>query len=111
MPGQVVVRKYDPDAKTYSTIPGVTITSTTLGGKPALQISYTIEDNGPLDKNPTIGEITDPIGLAVAPGAPNTGLISGGILPNVAAIIAGSALLAAVIITLRRRFYAVRAYH
>ncbi len=77
-PNQVIVRKYNDTAKTYSAVPGATITSTTLNGQPALRIAYTITDGGSLDEDGSVnGTITDPIGLAVANSpavtAPNTG--------------------------------------
>lgn len=75
-PGQVTVRKYDPSGHTYATVTGAIVTETTSGGQHALQVVYTVVDNGPLDSNPTAGVIDDPVGLAVtnAPGAPNTGV-------------------------------------
>ncbi|MEJ0073816.1 MAG: chitobiase/beta-hexosaminidase C-terminal domain-containing protein [Candidatus Saccharibacteria bacterium] len=63
-PNQVVVRKYDPATKKYTTIPDAVITRTTQGGQPALQVSYVIVDNGPLDTDPALGSITDPVGIA-----------------------------------------------
>lgn len=72
-PNQVVVRKYNPNTKTFATVPGAVVTETTVGGKPALQVIYTIVDNGPLDTNPIAGEIDDPVGLGTAVTAPNTG--------------------------------------
>ena len=65
-------RKFDPATKTYSDIPNATITATTLGGKSALKLTYTVQDNGPLDTNPAAGVIEDPVGLAVSSGLPNT---------------------------------------
>lgn len=74
-PNQVVARKYNSAAHTYATIPGAAITETTLGGQHALQLVYTIADNGSLDQDPATGSITDPVGLAIAAvGVPNTGL-------------------------------------
>lgn len=74
-PGDVVARKYNPLAEAYSDVSGVSITETTYEGHHALQATYTIVDNGPLDTDLDEGEIADPIGLAVADtGVPNTGL-------------------------------------
>lgn len=75
-PDQVVARKYNPTTQTYSSVSGASITETTLEGKHALQVIYTIVDNGPLDVDPDEGEIADPVGLASALSAPNTGLES-----------------------------------
>lgn len=68
-PGQVKARKYNSNSKTYFDIEGATITQTIYQGKPALNLTYTITDNGQLDLDPTTGSIKDPVGLAVAPGA------------------------------------------
>jgi photosystem II stability/assembly factor-like uncharacterized protein len=74
MPSQVVARKYNPTSGAYSTITTATITETTLEGKHALRVSYSIEDNGPLDTDPDNGEVADPVGLGRADIAvPNTG--------------------------------------
>ncbi len=86
-PSQVVARKYNPNSEEYKTIDGAVITETTIEGRHALKVTYTITDNGELDTNDTVGEITDPVGLALrnssndadneagnTSGAPNTGL-------------------------------------
>ena len=74
-PNQVAVRKYNPSTGKYATVSGAVITETTLEGKNALQIAYSIVDNGPLDTDPDAGEVADPIGLGVIDvGAPNTGI-------------------------------------
>lgn len=65
-PADVVVRKYNPDTKEYATVAGAEVTETTLEGKHALQVTYNIVDNGPLDLDPDDGEIADPVGIAVA---------------------------------------------
>src|SRR5581483_4338314 len=80
-PSQVVARKYNPTTHTYSTIPGAVITQTTLSGQPALNVSYSITDGGPLDEDGMVnGVIVDPVGLAETTNtsgstatAPNTG--------------------------------------
>jgi photosystem II stability/assembly factor-like uncharacterized protein len=74
-PNQVAVRKYNPGTGKYSTVSEAVITEATLGGKHALQITYSIVDNGPLDTDPDVGEVADPIGLGVIDvGVPNTGI-------------------------------------
>ncbi len=78
-PGDVTVRKYHSTNKTYSDVPGATVTETTLGGKHALLLTYDIADGGSLDDDGLVnGLIVDPVGLAVAtgvaaPGAPDSG--------------------------------------
>lgn len=81
-PSQVVARKYNATTKTYTDIPGATITETTLNGQPALNVSYSITDGGPLDEDGVVnGVIVDPVGLAQIAAssttntttAPNTG--------------------------------------
>ncbi|MDB5185669.1 MAG: hypothetical protein JWL85_192 [Candidatus Saccharibacteria bacterium] len=70
-PSQVVARDFNTVTGTYTTIPGAVITQVTSGGHPALQLTYTIVDNGVLDSNPAINFVTDPVGLAVIPTANN----------------------------------------
>lgn len=74
-PNQVAVRKYNPDNTSYATIPGATVTESNYNGQHALQVTYNIVDNGPLDTDPDVGEVADPVGLGVlGVTAPNTGL-------------------------------------
>lgn len=74
-PNQVAVRKYNPNTKAYSALTGASVTETTYSGQHALRVTYVITDNGPLDTDPDIGEVADPVGLGVlAVGAPNTGV-------------------------------------
>ncbi len=77
-PFQVVARDFNSATQTYVTIPGSTITETTHNGQPALELTYTVADNGPLDSNSATGYVTDPVGLAVpnastASSTPDTG--------------------------------------
>jgi len=72
-PSQVVARDYNSSTESYMNIPGAVITETTYNGQPALQLTYTITDNGLLDSNPTIGLITDPVGLAVVGASSSNG--------------------------------------
>jgi hypothetical protein len=71
-PSQVVARDFNSTTEKYINVPGAVITETTLNGQPALLLVYTAADNGPLDSNPGIGYLTDPVGLAVAQ-TPDTG--------------------------------------
>ena len=76
--GTLVARKYNPNTKTYSLIPGAQIGTTTIGGQPAVRIEYFVTDGGALDQDGTAnGTIVDPSGPAVlaAVTAPNTGLL------------------------------------
>lgn len=83
-PSQVTPRKYHSNEKTYSDVPGAVVTQSELDGKPALKLSYSINDGGELDEDGVVnGTIVDPVGLAVAEDAtasssatvraPNTG--------------------------------------
>jgi streptogramin lyase len=77
---EVVARKYNSNTQTYNTIAGATITETTIDGQPALQLSYSVTDGGPLDEDGVAnGVIVDPVGLGTLTGtatigAPNTGV-------------------------------------
>lgn len=77
-PNEFVARKYNPNTGKYADIPGAQITRTTLNGKNALKLTYIVVDNGPLDTDPQVGSIEDPVGLATADkskfGAPDTGI-------------------------------------
>lgn len=74
-PDEVTVRKYNPENDQYTTVSDATVTETTSEGQPALEVVYDIVDNGPLDTDPDIGEVADPIGLGITEiAAPNTGL-------------------------------------
>jgi Tol biopolymer transport system component len=79
----MVLRKYNNVSHAYTTVPGVSITSVTIGGKTATKASYQITDGSSLDQDgATNGVIIDPVGLALpAAGAPNTGLGGSTVLP------------------------------
>lgn len=65
-PQDVVVRKQNSSTGLYTTVAGASVARANLNGQAALAVSYTIVDNGPLDEDPAVGKITDPVGLAVA---------------------------------------------
>lgn len=65
-PNEVTPRKYNPNTKTYTTLTEASVTETEVEGQHALQLTYTITDNGDLDLNPEEGSIEDPVGLATA---------------------------------------------
>lgn len=72
----LVLRKYNASANTYTTISGATFRNVTIGGQQATEVTYQITDNGPLDEDTTSGVIVDPAGpavLATPATAPNTG--------------------------------------
>jgi hypothetical protein len=72
----LVLRKYNPNTQSYSTVPGATVSNTTISGQPVVVATYQITDGGPLDEDGAAnGVIVDPVGLAeLTPAAPNTGL-------------------------------------
>ncbi len=92
-PTQVKARKHNSTTGTYFDIPGASITETTLGGRHALTVTYTITDNGELDLDPDVGEIKDPVGIAVldTATAPDTGLQRISPVPFVVAVVVGMA--------------------
>ncbi len=97
-PDQVIARKYNSTNQTYFNIQNATITQTTHQGKSALQLTYTIEDNGALDLDPATGSIKDPVGLAIR----REELAQTGRSPYMF-IIAGSGLMGIALMTLHQR--------
>ena len=79
-PSSTTIRKYNSSNNTYTTLTqsnsNLSLSATTLNNQPALQVSYSITDGGPLDQDNTVnGTIVDPVGLAQASvGVPDTGL-------------------------------------
>lgn len=60
----VVLRKYDKDTDTYTTIEGVALSAVTIGGEPAIKAVYSVTDGGELDVDGVAdGTIIDPVGL------------------------------------------------
>lgn len=104
-PNQVVVRKYNPTDNSYKAIDGAKVTKTKVDGKAALKVTYTIEDNGPLDLNPAVGEVTDPVGLTVSTiGVSNTGAVAQSTLPvAIVGLTALATVATAVVVTVRRK--------
>ena len=63
--GNFVVRKYNPNTKTYTTINTASISDQTIGGQPAKVATYQVKDGGSLDLDGAEdGNIHDPAGLA-----------------------------------------------
>lgn len=76
----VVLRKHNSHTNAYFNVSGATVSSQTVNGQQVAVARYTIVDNGELDLDPVLGQITDPVGLAnLVVGVPNTGL--GGLTP------------------------------
>lgn len=74
-PTNLVLRKYNANTHTYTSVTGATVTSVTIGGQQATKITYQIADGGPLDTDGVVnGTIVDPAGPALPVSAPNTGL-------------------------------------
>ncbi len=66
-PEDVTPRKYNSITETYQDIPDAEVTATTVGGQPALLLSYDITDGGELDEDgDDNGVIVDPVALGVA---------------------------------------------
>ncbi len=101
-PAQVTARKYNPITASYTDVPGATITETTLNNQHALQLTYTIADNGPLDLDPVTGQIKDPVGLAIVAGQSGGGLAATGesVVPLLMAALTSMSV---GIVTLKRR--------
>lgn len=100
--GEMVLRKYDPNTLTYSTIEDAVIEERTINGQVVTVVTYQVEDGGPLDADGLVdGFISDPAGLATVPGetvapgdtdpvgVPNTGFAprNYGIISLVSAVI------------------------
>jgi len=79
--GTLVLRKFNSSNHSYETVPGATISSATIGNKTLTEITYQIQDGGPLDQDGSAnGVIVDPVGVALpSVGTPDTGL--GGTTP------------------------------
>jgi hypothetical protein len=66
-------RKFNAATNVYSDVTGITSAIEAVDGVPVLTYTYTVADNGPLDTNPAVGTITDPIGPVLAPVQTNNG--------------------------------------
>ncbi len=75
-PSQFTMRKWDSTGNTYTTVPGASFSTVTIGGQTALKAVYHVTDGSALDQDGTAdGNIVDPAGPAVnVVGVPNTGL-------------------------------------
>ncbi len=97
-PSQVALRHFNPTTNTYNTVTGAAFSATTYGGEPAIQATYTIEDNGPYDTDSNIGSVSDPVGLvpvaSASASAPNTGVNAQPLLVATVALISGIGIVA-----------------
>ena len=65
-PSQVVARDYNSLTKTFMNIPGAVINESSFDGSPALELTYNIPSNSPLNSSSNPNIIDDPVGLAVS---------------------------------------------
>jgi hypothetical protein len=107
--GDFVLRKFVRGS--YATVPGATISLTSIGGENVMVVSYQVTDGGLLDDDGNAnGVIVDPAGPALQTdtnglGAPNTGLLHLGIWLSIGAVVSGGVLLLSLITPLRRKIY------
>jgi photosystem II stability/assembly factor-like uncharacterized protein len=106
-PDEVLVRKYNPTNDEYATVSEASVTETTYEGKNALLVSYNIVDNGPLDLDPDVSEVADPVGLAVADSA-NEALADTGDNASTARLVAIGLLGLGPALILRKRKQTIR---
>lgn len=73
---EVVVRKYNTNTNSFSTIANAQVTEQFMGDERVVNITYEITDGGELDQDGQVnGIIVDPVGPAISSvGAPNTGI-------------------------------------
>jgi hypothetical protein len=71
---KAVIRYYNPTTHTFSTVSGTTFDTQIIGGVAKSTATYILTDGGAYDEDGAAnGVIKDPVGLAIAVGAPNTG--------------------------------------
>ncbi|MEI7579196.1 MAG: GLUG motif-containing protein [bacterium] len=75
----LVLRKFNSNNNSYTTISGAQIQEVTIGGQTATKVTYQVVDGGAFDMDGVAnGTIVDPVGLARnVVGVPNTGLGGG----------------------------------
>ncbi len=64
-PAQVVARDYNPLTKTFMNVPNPVINESSFNGLPALELTYNIPSNSPLNSSSNPNIIEDPVGLGV----------------------------------------------
>lgn len=63
----LVVRKFNPNTNTFSTIDSATIQIVDIAGQPVVMVQYSIQDGGALDMDGVAdGAISDPAGLGLS---------------------------------------------
>lgn len=82
-PSQVVARDYNSKTGIYMNVPNATILETTLNSQPALELSYLVTPNSPLNSSTTPGLIEDPVGLAQTSTTTSTTTTSSSTSPSV----------------------------
>jgi len=93
-----VLRKYNPNNKTYFNIDGTTVQKTSLGGQPVTVASFAVTDGGILDMDQAANAtIVDPAGLALSV---NNGRLADTGMNNVAIGVLAGILIAGGIATL-----------
>jgi streptogramin lyase len=68
-----VNRKYKASGQSYEVANGINSYIQSINGSQVFTYNYSVEDNGPLDEDPTIGTILDPIGPALTDNSQNGG--------------------------------------
>lgn len=96
-PADYVARK--GRAGVYTTVPGATFSSVSIGGQSALKLAYSITDGGTLDDDGMAdGNIVDPVGVAVAVTSSTASTSAGGTLVDTGLEIVGVSGVAAVLV-------------
>lgn len=100
-------RKYISSTAQYLALPSPTLTTKTIGGAQAVSLGYSVTDGGSYDDDGVAnGSIVDPVGLAILPGAPNTGAKFHNPLLASLALLAGTVVTTGLLANwLRRRVY------
>lgn len=102
----LVLRKYNPSTKSYTTVNGANLSQVTVGGQPAVLADYTIVDGGSLDTDGSAnGIIVDPVGLASALGGDSGSLANTGVNIPLTVGLAASLAAGAIITTSRGRVF------
>lgn len=97
-PEQVVLKKYNEEAQTYTPIEGAEVTSYMAGendSEKILKVTYTVKDGGELDQDgEENGQIVDPAGVALSSDLAETGS------PVVVQVIVGATIATASVISI-----------
>lgn len=89
--------------KEYANLDGASILNVVVGtSTPAIKLTYSIKDNGPLDTNATAGVITDPVGLGSIGNLPATGSNSSDLATQAIMILMSGIVIVAIAIRRKR---------